>query len=195
MGKGGVDPDWANPGTTGGATESAGVPASSPVAADSPTTGGGGAGKGRDSWVLAGLSILDICLAGLMATLGVLTILTFRSFSPSDFSEGFLAGYMIIFACLLFAYEMMWWSGVPSVNKVLRKNFGFLYGIKGKGLYLIFVAFLCLGLGNDKSVQTLTYVTGVAFLVVGILHIVVALFHPDVSMQYQAPTAGLENIV
>merc|ERR1711915_919358 len=100
---------------------------------------------------------------------------------------------MILFSVLLCSYECMWWMSIPSVNKVLRKNFGFMYGLRGKGLYLIFVAFLCIGLGGDNSVKSLTWATGISFLVVGVLHMFIVCMRPDISAQYQAPTAGLDS--
>ena len=124
--------------------------------------------------------------------LGVLTLIEvhFRGLGE-DFSEPFLASYMILFSVLLFMYELMWWTPMPLVNKALRKNFGFLYGLRGKGLYLIFAGCLCLGLGKDASVKTMNWATGIAFLVVGSLHWFVVCFHPDVALKYVAPTAGL----
>ena len=83
---------------------------------------------------------------------------------------------------------------IPFVNKTLRKNFGFLYGLKGKGFYLIFVAFLCLGLGDDAGVSlALVWATGVAHLVMGFLHFVVVYMFPTTADKYQAPSAGLDR--
>ena len=139
------------------------------------------------------LSVLDMGLAAMMAALGVLTIIQVHKsgFNAGDLSEPFLATYMILFSLLLFMYELMWWTPLPGVNKAMRKNFGFLYGLRGKGLYLIFVACLCLGLGKDASVKTLNWATGITFLAVGCLHWFVICFHPDLAGQYVAPTAGL----
>jgi hypothetical protein len=137
------------------------------------------------------LSIINLGLGVMMAALGVLTLINFAKPSSNDLSEAFLAAYMILFAILLFVYELMWWMGVGWINKMLRKNFGFLYGLRGKGFYLIFVAFLCLGLGNDNSVRALTLATGIAFLVFGAIHVFIVMLHPTISIQYQAPTAGL----
>ena len=94
---------------------------------------------------------------------------TFISFhnnntNKSDLSEPFLAAYMVLFALLLFIYELMWWSPAKKLNKNMRKNFGFMYGLRGKGLYLIFVAFLCFGLGKEAKVKILNYVTAASFL-------------------------------
>jgi len=95
-----------------------------------------------------------------------------------------------MFSLLLFTYELMWWISVPTINRIVRKNFGFMYGFKGKGLYLIFVAFLCVGLDNGGE-EWLRYFTGVAFLSGGILHLFLVCFRPEIVETYQAPTAGL----
>lgn len=153
---------------------------------------GGGGGKG--GWALMALSILGMGLSAMMAALGVLTIIEVNEGGMgNDFSEPFLATYMVMFAILLFLYELMWWTPMPSMNKAMRKNFGFLYGLRGKGLYLIFVACLCLGLGKDASVKELNWATGVSFLAAGCLHWFVICFHPDLAGQYVAPTAGLSG--
>jgi COPI associated protein len=133
-------------------------------------------------------------LAALMATLGVFTLIELNGIG--DTAAGFLAAYMIIFALLLFVYELMWWVGIPHINLVLRKNFGFLYGLKGKGFYLIFVAFLCLGLKNDdfgKVVRSLTWATGLSFLIMGVFHVFLVCVHPTITEKYRAPTAGLDR--
>jgi hypothetical protein len=127
----------------------------------------------------------------MMAALGVLTIIEVHRAGVKDLSEPFLASYMIMFAILLFVYELMWWSPIPSMNKSLRKNFGFLYGMRGKGLYLIFVGCLCLGLGRDASIKELNYATGAAYLFGGLLHYFVICFHAELALTYQAPTAGI----
>lgn len=44
----------------------------------------------------------------------------------------FVALYMVLFAVLLFTYELMFWKSVDSIVRPLRKNFGFLFGVKGK---------------------------------------------------------------
>jgi hypothetical protein len=127
----------------------------------------------------------------MMAALGVLTIISVHENGVGDLAEPFLATYMILFAALLFFYELMWWRPLPGINKSLRKNFGFLYGLRGKGLYLIFVACLCLGLGQDASVKEMNYATGAAFLAAGCLHIFVVCARPELAVKYVAPTAGL----
>ena len=147
--------------------------------------------KSQADLALTGLSILDILLSAMMAALGVITLIEIHGSGVGDLSEPFLAVYMVLFALLLFVYECMWWSSIPWVNKSLRKNFGFLYGLKGKGLYLIFVACLCLGLGKDAKVTLLNYSTGAAYLFGGGLHWFLICFHPELANAYVPPTAGL----
>ena len=131
------------------------------------------------------LSIFSIGLAAMMCTLGVFGIM-----EASELAEIFVSIYMLLFSVLLCFYELMWWKAIPAVNKSLRTNFGFLYGVKGKALYLIFVAFLVIGLRNDVSVQYLRYLTGGCYLGTGILMLFLAFTKPELLASYQAPTAG-----
>lgn len=140
------------------------------------------------------VSLLNFAVAGMMGALGVLTLLNFELHNIEDIAATpFLATYMILFAALLFVYELVWWVPIPQINRTLRKNFGFMYGLKGKGFYMIFVAFLCIGLLNEenKTIEILGWATGIAFLAVGILHIFLILSNPEFEDQYRPPTAGL----
>jgi len=186
------EPEWVNPTTeaTSGVTQEANTPSNVTAPAADNSSSAGSAGEGK--LALMGLSVLGICLSAMMGALGVLTIIKVKEAGiGGDLSEPFLAAYMVMFATLLFVYELMWWSPMPVVNMALRKNFGFLYGLRGKGLYLIFVACLCLGLGSDASVKELNWATGIAFLAAGCLHWFIICFHPDLAGKYVAPTAGL----
>ena len=79
-------------------------------------------------------------------------------------TEFFVTIYMFVFSGLLLVYEVMWWKSIGPINKLWRKNFGFMYGMRGKALYLIFVAFLCLGLEGMENLQLLMYATGSVWL-------------------------------
>eukprot|EP00534_Pseudo-nitzschia_fraudulenta_P000774 CAMPEP_0201123706 /NCGR_PEP_ID=MMETSP0850-20130426/9013_1 /ASSEMBLY_ACC=CAM_ASM_000622 /TAXON_ID=183588 /ORGANISM="Pseudo-nitzschia fraudulenta, Strain WWA7" /LENGTH=198 /DNA_ID=CAMNT_0047390765 /DNA_START=103 /DNA_END=699 /DNA_ORIENTATION=+ len=149
---------------------------------------GGAAAKvssGKGGCLLCCLSLANMGLAAMMVTLGVLTIYQVHKTGVGDLSEPFLAFYMILFAVLLFIYELMWWTPFPKLNKDMRKNFGFLYGLRGKGLYLIFVGFLCFGLGKEAKVAALNYATGSAFLAGGLFHMFVIFFRPETAREYQ----------
>ena len=141
--------------------------------------------------LLVAMSFGNMGLSAMMTALGVLTLISVHRNGVGDLSEPFLASYMVMFAVLLFCYECMWWKPAPGLNKTLRKNFGFLYGLKGKGLYLIFVAFLCFGLGKEATVNELNWATGIAWLLGGVLHFFVICYRPQIAVTYVAPTAGL----
>lgn len=147
------------------------------------------AGKGKGSCIQRLLSILNLLLCAGMMTLGILTLIEFQK--GMDISEAFVAAYMILFAALLALYEFMWWSTIDAINKSMRKNFGFLYGIKGKALYLIFVAFLTIGL--ESSIRWLRYTVGIAFLADGALHLFLLCSKPDLVSSYKAPSGGLSE--
>ena len=144
--------------------------------------------SGKTNCLQRFLSIFSIGLAAMMTCLGVFGII-----ERGELAEIFVSIYMILFAVLLFMYELMWWTNIDSINKNMRTNFGFLYGIKGKALYLIFVAFLVIGLKDDVSVKFLRYMTGGCYLGTGILMIFIHFSKPELLSNYQAPTAGFGN--
>jgi hypothetical protein len=141
------------------------------------------------------LSFVNIGLSVGMASLGILTLIGFDS--ANDLAEAFLSAYMVIFALILFCYELMYWQAITFINRGFRKNFGFMYGLKGKGLYLVFIAFLCLGLRDDDTsgVKGLDLAIGVAWLAVGIFHVFIGFTMPDASEVYKPPTAGFTSSI
>ena len=124
-----------------------------------------------------------------MCSLGVLGFMKLNKVMD-NLSEAFICIYMILFAVLLFLYELMWWMTIPSVNKIIRMNFGFMYGVRGKGFFLIFVAFLSIGLDTGAE-EWLRYFTGISFLSGGALHLFLVCYKPELVMNYKAPTKGL----
>ena len=86
------------------------------------------------------LSIVDIGLAAMMGVLGITSLIEMDFKQLKEITEAFLAVYMVIFAVLLFIYELVWWQPIAALNRTFRMNFGFMYGLKGKGFYLIFIA-------------------------------------------------------
>ena len=128
----------------------------------------------------------------MMCCLGVFGIM-----EAGELAEIFVSVYMILFSVLLFLYELLWWSGrLPfcdgaKVNRNLRTNFGFMYGVKGRAAYLIFVAFLVIGLKNDVSVQFLRYLTGGCFAGTGVMMLFLHFSKPELLGTYKAPTTGL----
>lgn len=133
--------------------------------------------------VQSALSCFNMGLSVLMCASGVLGVSKSNGFS----ADIFVALYMILFGVLLFTYELMWWKTVDSVTRVLRKNFGFLFGIKGKSFFIIFIAFLNFGLNSaGEPAKTLGMATGICLLIDGILHFGIMLKYPE-YVQYTPP--------
>merc|ERR1712038_954688 len=92
-------------------------------------------------------------------------------------------------------YELMWWMPIKGINLILRKNFGFMYKVQGKALYLIFIA--CLTMGLDKEVvgqfNWLRWFTGIAWGVGGVGLMFLRWTLPDLFEKYKPPTAGLDS--
>ena len=129
----------------------------------------------------------------MMGTLGILTVINFNPSNVDDLTQAFLGVYMVIFAAILFLYELCWWQPFPSINRTFRRNFGFMYGINSKGLYLIFIAFLTLGLRgeNNTGIKGLDYATGIGWLAIGCFHMFAGCAWPDLVELYKPPSAGL----
>jgi hypothetical protein len=49
----------------------------------------------------------------------------------------FVGIYMILFAAILFIFEVSQFCSGSSVDILMKRNFGFLYGHIGKGLYTL----------------------------------------------------------
>lgn len=49
----------------------------------------------------------------------------------------FVAFYMFLFSALLFTFELMGVRSVESIEFFYKRNFGFLYNILGKALFII----------------------------------------------------------
>lgn len=145
---------------------------------------------------IVGLSFLNMGLGGLMGALGILTLLDFKPSEVDDFTTAFLSVYMVIFGVLLFLYELIWWQPIASLNRTFRKNFGFMYGLKGKGFYLVFIAFLTLGLrdNSESGIKGLDWATGVGWLAMGCVHVFVAFTWQEAVEAYKPPSAGLANM-
>lgn len=129
----------------------------------------------------------------MMGALGILSLINYQP-NPSNLTAAFLAVYMVIFAIILFSYELIWWQPFAGLNRVFRKNFGFMYGLKGKGFFLLFIAFLCLGLKDqslNSGVQGLDWATFAAWLASGCFHIFISFTWPEANDSYKPPTAGL----
>jgi hypothetical protein len=124
-----------------------------------------------------------------MVALGVFVILK----NTNDFAEWFIASYMILFGVLLFLYEAIWWCTIAPLNRLIRKNFGFMYNIRGKALYLIFVACLCIGINSKLlgNMDWLRWISGIGWGVAGAGLLFLSFTNPQLFENYYVPTKGM----
>lgn len=124
-------------------------------------------GEGRG--FLAFISFWCMGLSAAMGTLGAITVIDNKPKNLNDVTNCFLGAYMVLFAAILFLYELCWWQPFPAINRTFRKNFGFMYGLRSKGFYLVFIAFLTIGLydSSSSSIQGLDWATGIGWLATG----------------------------
>jgi len=199
-------PAWAQPDTStpaaAGNNFDTSVSSSIPSGAAAATGGGETviAPSSKANLVQRIFSVVTLGLCGAMAATAVYVLLNVGFTDGKEMSEAFVGCYMIIFSMLLAGYEIMWWMPVPWVNKSLRKNFGFLYGLKGKAGFIIYVAILNFGLigSNDAEVGDSGYTVeefnigvGICMLFNGLCHFFIYCRHHEHFETYEAPSAGL----
>lgn len=80
-------------------------------------------------------SFLLFATAIVMAFTGAKAIIDVND--GDDIGSLFIGLYMFLFAVILFMYEVTCVKSIPIVDTFYAKNFGFLYGPVGKGLYLL----------------------------------------------------------
>mmetsp|Transcript_40588 Transcript_40588/g.95311 ORF Transcript_40588/g.95311 Transcript_40588/m.95311 type:complete len:152 (-) Transcript_40588:205-660(-) len=143
------------------------------------------------------LSILNLGIACLMVAAGVLTFIKILTNGDKDLLHLLSAVYMAMFGALLGSYEILWWMPLPWLNRWVRKNFGFLYGMRGKTVYLVFVAFLYFSLWQKKNsydkTEIMTMSAGSALFINGLVHVVVLFRYKDLVNSYKAPSVGYDD--
>jgi hypothetical protein len=119
-------------------------------------------------------TIINMGLMFFMAFTGAVG--TLSSDNVDDTGVIFVGIYLMIFAAIEFMYELSQIVKITSFDNLMKKNFGFLYGVNGRGLYFLFVGVLCFGL---KSPRDLAIGCGVAVAFWGPFLIVVSIIKPD----------------
>ena len=128
------------------------------------------------SFVKSLFLIVDLGLAVLMASVGVLGIMNAEASGEADDSNTiFLGLYMIIFASVLFFYEICAICPIKSLDNFLRNNVGFMYSVFGRGFYMIFIAVICFSITDP---QDMAYGTGAALAAIGLLQMILYLQVP-----------------
>ena len=123
------------------------------------------------TWVICLTAYL--CCSGVFALIGAAGL--------KDLDEVFLGLYVLLFALGIFAFEATRFvsSSDPAqyVEAVYRRNFGFMLKAPTRGMFLIFVGFMALGL--NSPIKYLTLFCGILTVVTGIVYILLACRDPD----------------
>lgn len=81
------------------------------------------------------MTVINLGLGIMVAATGALGLK--ESSSVDDTGIVFVGIYLLIFATILFVYEFVQIYPCQFCDLPLKRNFGFLYGTNGKGLYMV----------------------------------------------------------
>jgi len=156
-------------------------PSSEPPTSSGVTSGGGGTSSKKTAnlppyftAVQGVMSTINMGLMIFMSAVGVLGIL--NSTNVNDTGVIFVGLYLVIFAAIEFMYELAQLLPLESLDLLVKKNFGFLYGVNGRGAFFLLVGILCFGLSTPRD---LAIASGVVIAFWGCLIMLVALLKPD----------------
>jgi hypothetical protein len=85
--------------------------------------------------IINSLKLLTIGLSVLMAFTAMISLSQLEG--VTQIGKIFVGIYMICFSFVLCSFEVIEILPFPALSNVYRRNFGFLYGAKGKGLFII----------------------------------------------------------
>jgi len=117
---------------------------------------------------------ITIALCLLMATTAIMGIRYINDVDAVD--KIFVILYMFFFSILLLVFELNEIKKTEFIDHLYRRNFGFIYSVLGKAFFIIFIAFLCFGLGDP---QLLTMLTGLGLLGFGSIQVGLYLKYPE----------------
>ena len=86
-------------------------------------------------------TFISVCMPILLAATGVLGIQFVNQNPLNDSTVNtqivFMGIYLIVFAAVLFSYEVIQLLPVEFLDNQFKRNFGFLYGPIGKGCFTL----------------------------------------------------------
>lgn len=109
------------------------APASSASAASKPIRDENG--SPHKNKIKFGVFIMNLGCSFFMAATGALGVGSADSIS--DTGTIFVGIYMFLFAAIEFIYEVSQYCPTKALDEFMKKNFGFLYGEVGKGLFIM----------------------------------------------------------
>jgi len=83
------------------------------------------------------VSFISLGIPFLLSVTGAFGIQQAKDYGELGFQMVFMGIYMIVFAAILFTFEVLQLVKIPYLNEEYRKNFGFMYGPTGRGLYTL----------------------------------------------------------
>ena len=131
-------------------------------------------------WLPVFLRVWIIGACAYMMACGVMSIMENGQFSKID--EVFLSLYILLFATLIVAYEATRFCSESSpaslIERVYKRNFGFMLKAQTRAMFLIFVGFMVLGLA-EKPNTILVMGCGIVTISTGIIFICLTCKEPD----------------
>ena len=70
--------------------------------------------------------------------------------STDDSNTLFLGLYMVLFASILFFYEVLAIFPLEILESFMKNNFGFMFSVVGRGFYMIFISVVCFSITNPE---------------------------------------------
>ena len=131
-------------------------------------------------WLPLALRVWIIGACAYMMACSVLSIMGNKGIATID--EVFLGLYVLLFATLIVAYESTRFCSESSpaelIERVYKRNFGFMLKAQTRGMFLIFVGFMVLGLA-EKPNMVLVMGCGVVTITTGVVFICLTCKDPD----------------
>jgi hypothetical protein len=86
-------------------------------------------------WFMGFCMFMHVGLSLMVSWNGALAITS--ADSAKDAGSIFVGLYMILFAIILFTFEVLQLMPLEALDNIYKKNFGFLYGNLGKSFYML----------------------------------------------------------
>jgi hypothetical protein len=96
-------------------------------------TSGSGSDVPHKGLVKMSCFVLNAGLSVMVAATGALAV----GGAGSDAGLGFIGVYLVLFAAILFTFEVLQLYPMEKLDDLYKRNFGFLYGYLGKSFYLL----------------------------------------------------------
>jgi hypothetical protein len=119
----------------------------------------------KDTLIDAGVSSDVLCKAGTSQC----------ATAAQDIGNIFVGFYMVFFGCILIFHELIQHCKIQFLDRFMKKNFGFLYGVHGKSSYMVFIGIMPSGL-QSISLSTPCAITVAIW---GALHTLWCFYRPN----------------